>query len=143
MSKLSKAPMWFWIVSVLALVWNLLGVMAYIQQATISPEALQALPEAERLLLQSTPAWVTGVFATAVFGGAAGCLVLLLRSRLALPVLLLSLIGALAQMSYVFFVSQAYAVYGPGGMAMPVMVILIAVLLVFFARHAARRRWIA
>ena len=143
MSRTNKAPLWFWIASVLALAWNLLGVMAYFQQTMMTPEALQALPEAERALLTATPAWVTAAFATAVFGGAAGSLLLVLRSRIALPVLVLSLTGVLAQMSYVVFVSKAFEVYGPGGLAMPTVVLLVSILLPFFARHAARRHWIA
>ena len=33
----SKAPRWFMIVAVVLLVWNLLGVMAYIMQVMMSP----------------------------------------------------------------------------------------------------------
>lgn len=143
MSRTNKAPVWFWIVGVLALAWNMVGVMAYIQQTTMTPEALQALPAAERALLTSIPAWVTAAFAAAVFGGAAGSLLLLLRSRIALPVLVLSLVGVIAQTGYTLFVSEALKVYGPGGLAMPLSILVVAVLLVFFARHAARRRWIA
>lgn len=143
MGTTHKAPVWFWVVAVFALAWNAVGVAAYIQQATMTPEALAALSEAERALLEATPAWATAAFAIAVFGGAAGSLLLLLRSRVALPVLVLSLLGVIAQMSYVLFLSDALEVYGPGGLAMPVTVLALSLLLPFFARHAARRRWIA
>lgn len=124
-----KPPSWFWAVAALLLIWNLLGVMAYIAQATMTPEALQAMSAAERALQLATPAWVTAAFAFAVFGGAAGCLLLLLRSRWALPALVLSLIGVVAQMIYVFFVSNSIEVYGPGGMVMPIMVIVLSICL--------------
>ncbi|MDZ7768490.1 MAG: hypothetical protein U5K38_05175 [Woeseiaceae bacterium] len=69
-NKLASPPTrGFWIISALALLWNLLGVMAYIMRVTMTPEALAALPEAERELYTNTPAWVTGVFAIAVFAG--------------------------------------------------------------------------
>ena len=142
MSRLHKAPIGFWVFSVLALIWNLLGVMAYITQTTMTPDALQALPEAERALVAATPAWVTVAFAAAVFGGAAGCLLLLLRSRVAQPVLVLSLAGVLVQMGYMFLLSGAWEVYGPGRMVMPALIIVVAIFLVFFARRASRRRWI-
>jgi len=143
MNRTNKAPVWFWAVAVLALGWNAVGVAAYIRQATMTPEALAALPAAERALMTATPAWATAAFAIAVFGGAAGSLLLLLRSRVALPVLVLSLIGVIAQMSYVLFLSKALEVYGSEGLAMPVTVLVVSVLLPFFARHAARRRWLA
>lgn len=32
-STRTKPPIWFWIISVIALIWNLMGVMAYLGQA--------------------------------------------------------------------------------------------------------------
>ena len=77
----NKPATWFWIVSTIALVWNLMGVMAYITQVTMSPETLQAMPEPKRALYVSIPMWATGAFAFAVWGGAAGCVLLLLRKK--------------------------------------------------------------
>jgi hypothetical protein len=142
MSHSQKAPLWFWIAGALALLWNLMGVMAYVQQATITDAALQAMPVAERALLESRPAWATAAFAVAVFGGAAGCLMLLLRGRLALPVLVLSFVGVVVQMAHAFFIADSYAVYGPGGMVMPVMVLVISILLIWFAVRARKRGWL-
>lgn len=137
-----KPPVWFWAVSALLLVWNLMGVVAYVRQAMMTPEALQAMPEAERMLLMATPAWVTAAFAFAVFGGVAGCLLLLLRSRWALVMLMLSLIGVIVQMAYVFFMSKSIEVYGPGGMVMPAMMIVLSILLMWLARRARARGWL-
>lgn len=33
-----KAPTWFWVIAVVALIWNLLGVAAYIMDVTMSAE---------------------------------------------------------------------------------------------------------
>ena len=80
--RISNRPSpWYWLVAVAMLAWNGMGVMAYIAQTTMTPETLAALPEAERAVYANMPAWVTAAFAFAVFGGAAGCLLLLLRSR--------------------------------------------------------------
>ncbi len=133
---------WFWIVTTLLLVWNMLGVVAYVQQSMLSVEALQAMPAAERDLLQSRPAWATAAFAIAVFGGTAGCLLLLLRSRLALPVLVLSFIGVVVQMMHAFLIADSFAVYGPGGMVMPAMVLAISIFLLWYARRARKRGWV-
>lgn len=132
----------FWIVSGLLLAWNLLGVMAYVQEATMSAEALGAMSEAQRALLRTRPAWATAAFAVAVFGGAAGCLLLLLRSRLAVPVLALSFVGVVVQMVHAFFIADSYAVYGPGGLAMPAMVLVLSIFLVWYARRARKRGWL-
>ena len=43
-------PKWFTPIAWLLFVWNLLGLMAFVMQVTMSPEQLAALPEAERVL---------------------------------------------------------------------------------------------
>ena len=138
----TKPPVWFWIVSALALIWNLMGAGEYLRQAYMSIEDLEKMTQAERLLYESQPAWVTGAFAIAVWGGALGCVALLLRKKWARPVLLISLIGILAQMSYSFFMSNNFDVYGPGAMIMPIMIIIIGIALVYLARVADHRKWI-
>ena len=135
------APKWFMIVAGILLVWNLFGVMAYIMQVTMGPEALAALPEAQRQLYENTPVWATAAFAVAVNGGTLGCLLLILKRSLAGIFLQLSLAGVLVQMFHSFFISNAYEVFGPGGTVMPVMVLVIAVYLVFLAAKAKANHW--
>ena len=137
-----KIPTWFWIVGVVALLWNLMGVYAYIAQVTMSPEAMAKLSEAEQALYASVPAWATGAFALAVFGGALGCILLLLRNKLAVPVFIASLAGILVQMFYNVFMSKTMEVYGPGAISMPIMVVLIAVFLIWHARSSRAKGWI-
>jgi uncharacterized membrane protein len=138
-----KAPTWFLVVAGIALVWNLMGVMAYIAQVTMSPEALAALPAEQQALLASTPAWATGAFALAVFGGALGSLALLIRKTWAFPLLLISLAAVIVQLFHAFFMSKSIEVFGPGGMIMPLMVIVIAAYLLFLAKQAKAKGWLA
>lgn len=142
MSEQSAIPKWFYVASAVGLLWNLLGVMAYVMQVTISDQALAELPEAERLLYETVPAWATGAFALAVFGGALGCLALLLRQRWAIWAFAVSLIGILVQMSHSFFMSNNFEVYGPGGAVMPIMVIAIGIALFIFSRQWAQKGWL-
>jgi hypothetical protein len=140
---MNKPPIWFWIVSALALLWNLAGVMAYLGQAYMSIETLEQMSQAERLLYESQPAWVTGAFAVAVWGGALGCIALMLKKKWAKPVFIISLIGILAQMSHSFFMSNNFEVYGPGAMIMPIMVLIIGIALVLLANTAIKKGWLS
>ena len=139
--SITTVPKWFMIVAVVLLVWNLLGVMAYIMQVMMSPETLAALPQEQRQLYENTPAWATAAFAVAVNFGALGCVLLLLRKNLAGLFLQLSLAGVLVQMFHSFFMSKSFEVFGPGGLVMPVMVIFIAIYLVVLAVKANTKRW--
>lgn len=142
MSEIEKAPTWFPILSAVMLVWNLMGVIAYIAQVSMAPEALAALPAAERELYATTPAWANGAFAVAVWAGAAGCLLLLLKRSAAFYLLLTSLAGVVVQMFHSFFMSKSFEVFGPGGMIMPTMVIVIASFLVWLSIYAKNKAWL-
>jgi len=139
----TKPPVWFWVVSILALIWNLMGVAAYLRQAYITPELLEALPEIEQNFVSGTPAWVTAAFAVAVWGGALGSLLLLLRKSAAHLVLLLSLLGIVVQMSWVFFVSNSVEVYGSGKSVMPIVVLVVGILLILMVQKANSKNWIS
>lgn len=138
----TKAPWWFWTIGVVALIWNLMGVAAYLAQVSMDETVLAAMPAAERAIYEAVPAWATAAFAIAVFGGALGCAVLLLRKAWAFHVLILSLVGVLVQMYHAFFLTRSIEVYGPGGMIMPVMVIVLSVFLVWFARFSQGKGWL-
>lgn len=142
MTTSTKPSTVFWIVSVLALLWNLMGVWAYIMHVTITPEALQALPPAEQALYTNVPTWATAAFAIAVWGSTLGCILLLLRRRLAVPVLSIAFAGILVQMVHQLVISKSIEVYGPGGMVMPVMIILIGGFLIWYARKAQALGWL-
>jgi len=133
----------FWIIVIIAFIWNLMGVFAYIAQAYMSDEDLAALPENQRALYENVPAWVTAAFAISVFGGALGCILLLLKKKMATTVFVISFVAILAQMTYNFFMSKAVEVYGPGGMIMPIMVIIIGYFLIYYSKRAANYGWIS
>ena len=143
MKNIVKVPVWYWIVSILALIWNLIGAMAYLGQAFITDEIKATMPVEQVTLLENTPAWVTAAFAFAVWGGVLGCIALLLRKKWAKPVLVISLVGLLVQLGYSFFMTNALEVYGPAqGMVMPIVLLLIGVGLVLFANSARKKTWI-
>lgn len=139
----NKPTTMFWVVAAVALIWNAMGVMAYLGTVMMSPEALQALPEDQRALMESTPAWATGAFAIAVWGGVLGSILLLLRKKLASSVFILSFAGIVVQMFHAFALANSIEVYGPGGMVMPAMVLLFGAFLVWYARASAAKGWIS
>jgi len=139
----SKPPVAFWIVSILALLWNLMGVMAYITTVTMTPEALQALPTEQQQLYTDIPKWATAAFAIAVWGSTLGCILMLLRKRFAVPVFAVSFAGILVQMTHSLVISKSIEVYGPGGAVMPIMIILIGGFLVWYSRKAQANGWLS
>ena len=140
----NKPPIWFWIVSAIALLWNSAGVYMYLQQAynTESHQAMYNTPELLEMV-NNTPSWVIAAFAIAVFGGALGCFALLLRKKWAKPIFMLSLIGIIVQMIYNVFISGSLEVYGPGAVAMPIMTLIIGIYLFWLAKKGIAKGWLS
>ena len=132
----------FWIISSVALVWNLIGVMTYLKSVTMSPEALAALSEAERTLHTDVPAWVTSAYAIAVFGGTLACVALLLRKAWAVPVSIVSLIAILVQMGHALFMTPMLDVQGAAAAVPPLLIVVIAFYFVWYSGAAKQRGWI-
>ncbi|KXI27125.1 hypothetical protein [Paraglaciecola hydrolytica] len=133
---------WFKPVAIVLLIWNLLGLLAFIQHLMLTPEHIAALPVAEQALYQNNPLWITIAFACAVFGGVLGCLALVLKKAWAIPLLWLSLLGVLAQNFHSFFMSEVLEVYGVTALIMPTLVILISIYLCYLSHSAVKRQWL-
>ena len=140
--SMTKPARWFYVVAALALIWNVMGVMAYISQIMMSPEMLLKMPTAEQELFNAIPYWADVAFACAVFSGVFASLALLLKRDWAIALFFLSLLGALIQMYHAFFMSNSLEVYGLEGMIMPLMIIIIASLLLWLAFIAKKRDWL-
>ena len=132
----------FWIIGVLVLLWNLSGMMTFFMEVFITPEALAALPEAERAIYETSPAWMNVVFAIAVFGGTLGCIFLLIRKTIAIQLFIISLAAVLIQMLYYLTMTKAVEVYGLESFIMPLIVIAIAVFLVWYSKNSKAKGWV-
>ena len=142
-NSINKPNTLFWIIGVIALIWNAMGVMAFFGQLLMTEETLAALPEAEQALYQDLPIWVTIAFTVAVFGGILGSIFMLLRKKIASTIFAISLLGVLVQMTYNNFISNTFEVYGPGSVIMPIMVIVIGFFLVWYSRNSLAKGWLS
>lgn len=136
-------PVWYWVVSVLALLWGAAGCFAYVSQVTISPEDFARLPEAQRQIWASMPGWVTGAYAVAVWISLAGAVALLLRRRLARTAYIVSLIAVLVQFGWVFLATPILGLYPLAeAVTFPLVIVVLGIALVWFSNMAARRGWL-
>lgn len=137
------APKWFTPVAVIALLWNVLGCIAYLSDVTLSPEDVAKMSAAQQALYAARPAWAVGATALAVWGGALGCTGLIMRKRWATIAFLVSLLGVIVQDVALFGMTNVTADAGPTALGLQALVLAIAVALLFLGRHAQQREWIA
>lgn len=139
----NKPPTSFYVIGVAALLWNLLGISAYVQQATLSPEALAEMSELQRTFFETRPAWATSAFAIAVNGGALGCVLLLLRKYLAYYLFVLSLAGVAVQSLHSWFLSNGIEAFGTAGVVLALPVWVVGIYLIWYAKDAQKKGWIS
>ena len=128
----------FWVIGAIALIWNTLGVVNYFVQ--MNPDVISAYREVEQAIIVGRPAWATGAFAIAVFGGAIGSLLLLLRKSGATYLFIVSLIGVVGTMIHALGVD---ADFGPGEIAgVIVMPLVMAAFLIWYAKYTQSKGWL-
>ena len=136
MTETKKPTALFWVIAIVALVWNIFGVLAYLGQAFMTEETLKMLPTAEQELYAATPSWVTAAFAIAVWFGLLGAIALLIKKRFAYPLFLLSLLGVIGQQVYSYFLSDTLEVYGSQAIIMPVIVLILSIVFVWYSKKS-------
>ena len=136
----AKTPVWFWVAAGLGLAWNVFGAVQFMGSLNATSETLQAqgmTPEQAAVML-GYPAWMTIAFAIGVFGGIIGCVLLLLRNKLAFPVFLASLLGYIVL--YIGDITEGvFAALGTPQVVVLSLVVIIAAALLWLARFAAGR----
>ena len=133
MSNTQKPNVVYWIIAVIALIWNVMGVNQYLQQAYRTDAFMAELNAAQIEFLNNSPSWVTAAFAIAVFAGVLGCIGLLLRKKWANLVFLLSLLAVIAQQIYHFFIQDFVKVEG-ASMYISISILLFAAFLYFYSK---------
>lgn len=127
----------FWAIGTVGLVFNLVGCANFILQ--MDAETVASMPDVYRAIVEARPAWGTAAFAVAVFGGALGCLLLLLRKSVAVYVFIASLLAAV--------VSQL-PLLGMTGFPVEAWIgwlsqLVVGALLIWYAKWSLDRNWLS
>lgn len=143
MSKFSqlKVPIWYWIVSTLALLWYGLGIYYCLSQI-LNTSAYRSMYSAEQLMVvDKMPAWAIGAFALAVFAGIIGVLGMYLRKEWAKTLFLISLSGIILQYIYNVFIGKMYELFSLAENIRYFIIPIIAYLLYYIVSNVSKRHW--
>ncbi len=91
----SRRPWHLWIIGILGLLWNAFGALSFMLTVLKVEAVMGEYPPEQRTYFEGFPFWANAFWAIGVFGGVLGCLLLLLKKRLAVPILFASVIGAI------------------------------------------------
>lgn len=139
---MNPTPKWYLPVAVLALLWNLIGCWAYVQDVMVTPEQLATMTPELQALRAARPLWSVAATAVAVWGGALGSLGLVLRRLWAQPLLIASLAGCIVQDFSFYMLGQSHGGIDSTVVVLQGLVLAIAVALVMLARQARAKGWL-
>jgi len=135
--KVSEVHWSFWAIGAVGLIWNVLGAINFVVQ--MNPDSLSAYREVEQALIVGRPAWATVAFAIAVFGGALGCVLLLLRKSVAYYFFIASLLGVIVAMIHALGTDIDFGLGEILGIIL--MPLGVAAFLIWYSKHAKSRAW--
>ncbi len=135
----TSVPGWFWAAAAMALLVEAFGCITYLTQVTTDPASL---PIDQRAMWNATPPWIVGAYAVAVWVGLIGATLLLMRRKLAVPLLLVSLIAVLVQFGGVMLVPALRQVTPDDAFTLPILIIAACYAIFMLSRLAGRRGWL-
>jgi uncharacterized membrane protein YfcA len=130
---------WYMVAAIASLVFMVLGCAVYVTNVTADPASL---PLDQRAALEAQPSWVIAANAVAVWVGALGALLLVLRRRHAETLLLVSLLAVAVWLAGLLIVPRFRETLGTDDIAVALVVAVITWTIYWFARHSRQRGWL-
>lgn len=135
MSNTNKPGIAFWIIGIVALLWNGMGVYNYLIQAYQTEAYTSSITEDQLAFMESLPSWNTALFALAVFSGLIGTILMLMRKKSAVSLFILSFVTATIGQIYWLFGTNAAEVFSESmPYVMPIIIIVFCLFLVWYSR---------
>ena len=131
-----KTPWHLWVVGILTLLWNAIGIFSYMMTRLDRLEDLGMTAE-QIAWFDSFPAWANALWALGVWGAFFGSVLLLLRSRWAIASVGISLVGLVGTTVY-----QNFMITVPDelqSLPLNIMIWVITIFMFFYARAMAAK----
>ena len=140
---MSSRPRWFITVAILLLLWAIAGVASFAAHVVVGERMATEQGAWDLAYYRALPAWFAWDYAVATLAALAGAIALLMRSRHAVVLYLVSLAGVVIQFGYVFLGTDLLAHKGAAAtLPFPAFIALMGAVQIAVAMMAARRGWI-
>ena len=130
---------WYWLAAIASLLFMAIGCWGYLMDVMTAPEDI---PLDRRAIMDARPWWQVAAYATAVWVGLAGAALLLMRRKLAEPVLLVSLIMAVLTFLPYAVVAGVRDNLTTNDIVAAIVVLAVTWTIYWFARHSRQRGWL-
>lgn len=133
-------PWHLWVVGIAGGLWSVMGVVSFILTQMNVEAVMSGFPPQQRAYFESFPLWTDAFWAVSVFSSLVGCLLLLLKRRIAYPVLLAALIAAVVySLGGLFLLNGMEVMRETGGLSLSLVPIIFAGVLTLYARAMSEK----
>ena len=139
-TKTPGRPWHLWLIGIIGLLWSAIGVISFMLTQMNVEAVMSRFPPQQRAYFESFPLWAVLFWAIGVFSGVIGCLLLLLKNRLAFHVLVASAIGAIvSNLGGLFLLGGMEVMRETGGLGFTAVPIVFGAFLAYYA-HAMSKK---
>ena len=138
----SSRPRWFAVLAVILLLWAMAGVASFAAHVFVGERMSAEQGEWDLAYYRALPAWFAWDYALATLAALGGAVALLMRSRQALTLYVVSLVAVVIQFGYVFAGTDLLAHKGAAAtVPFPLFIALMGGVQIGVTLLAARRGW--
>jgi hypothetical protein len=134
-----KAPVHLWIIGIVSLLWNALGVFDYLATKMRLEFYMSQFTPEQLDYFYAFPAWMVAAWAVAVWGDLLGSVALLLRKAWAVWLFGAGVLGLAVSSVYNFVLSNGLEIMGSEAAMFTLVIWIIALFLFFYALSMAKR----
>ena len=133
-------PWHLWVTGIIGGLWSVMGVVSFMLTQMNVEAVMSQFPPQQRAYFESFPLWAVAFWALGVFAGVVGCLLLLVKNRLAFHVLLASAIGAIvSNLGGVLLLGGMEVMRETGGLGFTAIPIIFGAFLAYYARAMSQK----
>lgn len=142
-SNRKSPPIWFWVIGIMAVLWNGLGLYNFLIMNFFLAKFFSEISLQEKELFLQIPNWAMFAYGIAVVSGIIASFGLLVRKSWAKPLFYLSFFAAASQFYNWLVLQNTIEIYGaPAALTMPIIVLAIGILFIIFSTLAIQKGWI-
>ena len=123
---------------IILLVWNIIGILFFLQDVFIDPKILT---ENQLEFRSRFPFWIKIIYAIAVFGGTIGTFGLIKRKSWSHSIVIVSMLAVIIQMYHSIFIANSLEFLGNSAAIFSTIIIVLSIVLAWIAETYKRNNW--
>jgi len=144
MTETNKPNTMYWIIGVIALIWNSIGAFMYLSYSFMTEELLKIFPVEQQELYSNVPSWEIAAWAVGVWFGLLASICLLIKKKWAYPLFLISFLGVIVSTVYNLFISGATEILDVfNAWILPILIFVLAIYFIQHSKKSIAKGWLS